>query len=63
MLFETNVSGPGLIVMNPATESSIATRGKQLGGITNLGRGCKGSRHGLDEYLALKYCLIGGLDR
>jgi succinate-semialdehyde dehydrogenase/glutarate-semialdehyde dehydrogenase len=41
----------------------ISTAEAPFGGIKQSGLGREGSRHGLDEYLELKYCLLGGLDR
>jgi succinate-semialdehyde dehydrogenase/glutarate-semialdehyde dehydrogenase len=33
-----------------------------FGGIKQSGLGREGSRHGIDEYLEMKYVLFGGLD-
>jgi len=34
-----------------------------FGGIKQSGLGREGSRHGIDEYMTLKYICMGGLDR
>jgi len=39
----------------------ISTEVAPFGGIKNSGLGREGSRHGLDDYLELKYLAIGGL--
>lgn len=40
---------------------SISTEVAPFGGIKNSGMGREGSRHGLDEYLEIKYMAMGGL--
>ena len=41
----------------------ISTAEAPFGGIKQSGLGREGSRHGLDEYLELKYICLGGMDR
>lgn len=48
----------GMIGVN---EGLISTEVAPFGGMKESGIGREGSRHGLDEYMELKYCLIGGL--
>jgi succinate-semialdehyde dehydrogenase / glutarate-semialdehyde dehydrogenase len=48
----------GMVGIN---EGSISTEVAPFGGIKESGMGREGSAHGLDEYLELKYALIGGL--
>ena len=47
--------------MVAANEGVLSTEIAPFGGIKESGLGREGSRHGLDEYLELKYALIGGL--
>jgi len=47
--------------MVAANECTLATEVAPFGGIKESGLGREGSRHGLDEYLELKYALFGGL--
>ncbi|MES2262734.1 MAG: NAD-dependent succinate-semialdehyde dehydrogenase [Pseudomonadota bacterium] len=44
-----------------ANTGVISTAVAPFGGIKNSGLGREGSRHGLDEYLELKYLAVGGL--
>jgi len=39
-----------------------ATEGAPFGGVKESGLGREGSRHGLEEFLELKYMFLGGLD-
>jgi succinate-semialdehyde dehydrogenase/glutarate-semialdehyde dehydrogenase len=48
----------GMVAVN---EGVLSTETAPFGGIKESGLGREGSRHGLDEYLELKYALIGGL--
>lgn len=48
----------GMVGVN---EGLISTEVAPFGGIKESGVGREGSRHGLDEYMELKYCLMGGL--
>jgi succinate-semialdehyde dehydrogenase/glutarate-semialdehyde dehydrogenase len=48
----------GMIAVN---EGALSTEVAPFGGIKESGIGREGSRHGLDEYLEIKYALIGGL--
>ena len=48
----------GMVAVN---EGVLSTEIAPFGGIKESGVGREGSRHGLDEYLELKYALIGGL--
>src|SRR5690606_1656017 len=41
----------------------ISTEVAPFGGVKQSGLGREGSRYGLDEYLELKYVLIGGIDQ
>jgi succinate-semialdehyde dehydrogenase/glutarate-semialdehyde dehydrogenase len=41
----------------------ISTEVAPFGGVKQSGLGREGSRHGLEEYLEVKYLLIGGLDK
>ncbi|WP_225007072.1 NAD-dependent succinate-semialdehyde dehydrogenase [Novosphingobium percolationis] len=50
----------GMVGVN---DGIISTEVAPFGGIKQSGLGREGSRHGLDEYLELKYCLMGGIDR
>jgi succinate-semialdehyde dehydrogenase/glutarate-semialdehyde dehydrogenase len=44
-------------------EGVISTEVAPFGGVKQSGLGREGSRHGLEEYLELKYVLFGGLDQ
>ncbi|WP_235506624.1 NAD-dependent succinate-semialdehyde dehydrogenase [Altererythrobacter sp. Root672] len=48
----------GMVAVN---EGLLGTEVAPFGGIKESGLGREGSRHGMDEYLELKYGLIGGL--
>lgn len=48
----------GMVAVN---DGILSTEVAPFGGIKQSGLGREGSRHGLDEYLELKYCLMGGL--
>lgn len=48
----------GMVGVN---EGLISTEVAPFGGIKESGVGREGSLHGIDEYMELKYCLIGGL--
>lgn len=48
----------GMVGVN---DGAISTEIAPFGGVKESGLGREGSRHGLDEYLELKYCLWGGL--
>ena len=39
----------------------ISTEVAPFGGVKHSGLGREGSRHGLDEYLELKYLALGGI--
>ena len=47
--------------MVAANDAVLSTEVAPFGGIKSSGLGREGSRHGLDEYLELKYALLGGL--
>lgn len=49
----------GMVAVN---EGLLGTEVAPFGGIKESGLGREGSRHGMDEYLEIKYALIGGLD-
>jgi succinate-semialdehyde dehydrogenase/glutarate-semialdehyde dehydrogenase len=48
----------GMVAVN---EGALSTEVAPFGGIKESGLGREGSAHGLEEYLELKYALIGGL--
>jgi succinate-semialdehyde dehydrogenase/glutarate-semialdehyde dehydrogenase len=48
----------GMVGVN---EGLISSEVVPFGGVKQSGIGREGSRHGLDEYTQIKYCLIGGL--
>lgn len=48
----------GMVAVN---EGALSTEVAPFGGMKQSGLGREGSRHGLDEYLEIKYALIGGL--
>ena len=50
----------GMVGVN---DGIISTEVAPFGGIKQSGLGREGSRHGLDEYVELKYCLMGGIGR
>lgn len=50
----------GMVGVN---DGLISTEVAPFGGVKESGIGREGSRHGIEEYLELKYCLIGGLSR
>lgn len=43
-------------------EGLISTEVAPFGGIKSSGLGREGSKYGIDDYLELKYTLMGGLD-
>ncbi|RZQ83038.1 NAD-dependent succinate-semialdehyde dehydrogenase [Vibrio vulnificus] len=49
----------GMVGIN---EGLISTAAAPFGGIKESGLGREGSRHGMDEYMEMKYMLMGGLD-
>lgn len=50
----------GMVAVN---DGILSTEVAPFGGIKESGIGREGSRHGLDEYLEIKYCMIGGINR
>ena len=48
----------GMVGLN---EAAISTEVAPFGGIKASGQGREGSRHGIAEYLELKYVMMGGL--
>lgn len=48
----------GMVALN---EGLLGTEVAPFGGVKESGLGREGSRHGMDEYLELKYRLVGGL--
>lgn len=50
----------GMVAIN---EGLLGTEVAPFGGVKESGLGREGSRHGMDEYLELKYALMGGLGR
>ena len=49
----------GMVGVN---DGIISTEVAPFGGIKESGVGREGSRHGIDEYLEIKYCLMGGIN-
>ncbi|MBU0557136.1 MAG: NAD-dependent succinate-semialdehyde dehydrogenase [Alphaproteobacteria bacterium] len=50
----------GMVAVN---DGILSTEVAPFGGIKESGVGREGSRHGLDEYLNIKYCMLGGINR
>ena len=50
----------GMVAVN---DGILSTEVAPFGGIKQSGLGREGSSYGLDEYLELKYCLMGGIGR
>ncbi len=50
----------GMVGIN---EGIISTTEVPFGGVKESGLGREGSRHGMEEYLEVKYMLMGGLDK
>lgn len=50
----------GMVGVN---EGAISTEVAPFGGVKESGMGREGSRHGLDDYLEMKYVMIGGVHR
>jgi succinate-semialdehyde dehydrogenase / glutarate-semialdehyde dehydrogenase len=48
----------GIVGVN---EGIVATEVAPFGGVKESGLGREGSRHGLDEFLEMKYMYLGGL--
>jgi len=48
----------GMVGVN---EGLISTEVAPFGGIKQSGLGREGSKYGIDEYIEMKYCLVGGL--
>lgn len=48
----------GMVAVN---DGALSTEVAPFGGIKQSGFGREGSRHGLDEYLEIKYCMLAGL--
>lgn len=69
-LFDRNKHPPQLNTRGEALEYGmvgintrfITTEVAPFGGVKSSGVGREGSRHGLDEYLEMKYMCIAGLD-
>ena len=49
----------GMVGVN---EGIISSEAAPFGGVKESGIGREGSRYGIEEYVELKYCLLGGLD-
>lgn len=49
----------GMVGVN---DGIISTEVAPFGGVKESGIGREGSRHGIEEYLEIKYCLMGGLN-
>jgi succinate-semialdehyde dehydrogenase/glutarate-semialdehyde dehydrogenase len=49
----------GMVGLN---EGIVSTEVAPFGGVKESGMGREGSRHGLDDYLDVKYTLFGGLE-
>ena len=50
----------GMVALN---EGILSNEMAPFGGIKESGSGREGSRYGMDDYLEIKYLLMGGLDR
>ena len=50
----------GMVGIN---EGLISTEVAPFGGVKESGLGREGSRYGIEEYLEVKYILLGGIDR
>jgi succinate-semialdehyde dehydrogenase/glutarate-semialdehyde dehydrogenase len=48
----------GMVAVN---DGALSTEVAPFGGVKQSGFGREGSHHGLDEYLEIKYCMLGGL--
>jgi succinate-semialdehyde dehydrogenase/glutarate-semialdehyde dehydrogenase len=44
-------------------ESVISNEMAPFGGVKESGSGWEGSRYGIDDYVEIKYMLMGGLDK
>jgi succinate-semialdehyde dehydrogenase/glutarate-semialdehyde dehydrogenase len=49
----------GIVGIN---EGIVATEVAPFGGVKESGLGREGSRHGIEEFLEIKYMLVGGLE-
>ncbi len=45
-----------------ANEGIISTEVAPFGGMKESGLGREGSKYGIEDYMEIKYCLIGGID-
>lgn len=50
----------GMVILN---SGSVGTASVPFGGVKQSGYGREGSHYGIDEYIEVKYVLMGGLDR
>lgn len=50
----------GIVGIN---EGIISTEVAPFGGIKESGMGREGSKYGIDDFVEIKYCLVGGVDR
>ena len=50
----------GMVGVN---EGMISTEVAPFGGVKNSGLGREGSKYGLEEYMEIKYVLVGGIDK
>jgi succinate-semialdehyde dehydrogenase/glutarate-semialdehyde dehydrogenase len=50
----------GMVILN---SGSVGTASVPFGGVKQSGYGREGSYHGIDEYVEVKYVLMGGLDK
>ena len=50
----------GMVILN---SGSVGTVSVPFGGVKHSGYGREGSYYGMEEYLEVKYVLMGGLDR
>ncbi|NHH83885.1 3-sulfolactaldehyde dehydrogenase [Burkholderia gladioli] len=50
----------GMVILN---SGSVGTASIPFGGIKHSGYGREGSYHGIEEYVEVKYVLMGGLDK
>lgn len=50
----------GMVILN---SGSVGTASVPFGGVKQSGYGREGSFYGIEEYVEVKYVLMGGLDR
>lgn len=50
----------GIVGIN---EGIISTEVAPFGGVKESGMGREGSKYGTDDFVEIKYCLVGGVDQ